>query len=83
MFYATLVALVVLFFGATILDPWLREHPLVFVVYWAACAWITILCVLLALFDLLLVRAQVRREIRRIAREKLPDGGNEDDSEAS
>jgi hypothetical protein len=71
MFYGTLTALIVLFVGSTVLDRWLRDRPFAFVVFWAACAWITILCVLLALLDLLLVRAVVRRERRRIEQEYL------------
>ena len=83
MFYGVLVALVILFVGYAVVDRWLYDHPLAFVAYWAACAWITLLCVLLAIFDLLLVRAQGRREIRRIAQEKLRNAGNDDDPEAS
>ena len=83
MFYGTLAALIVLFTGATVLDQWLRERPFAFLVYWAACAWITLLCVLLAIFDLLLVRAQARRELRRIAQENLRESANDDDSEES
>ena len=83
MFYGVLVALIVLFVGYAVLDRWLQDHPLAFVVYWAACAWITLLCVLLAIFDLLLVRAQGRREIRRIAQEKLRSERDDDDPEAT
>jgi hypothetical protein len=83
MFYGMLVALLILFVGYAVLDRWLYDHPVAFVVYWAACAWVTLLCVLLAIFDLLLVRLQARREIRRIAREKFQEAGNDDDPEAS
>jgi hypothetical protein len=71
MFFGMLGTLVWLFLGATVLDAWLRERPFLFVLYWLACAWVTLLVVLLALFDLLMVRAAARRERRRIAQEIL------------
>ena len=83
MFYGTLAALIVLFLGATLLDRWLRDRPFAFLAYWAACAWITILCVLLAIFDLLLVRAAARRERRRIEQEYLRRIHDDDDSQTS
>ena len=73
MFFAVIAALVLLFLGATFLDRWLREHPLIFLIYWAACAWVTLLAVLLALFDLLMIRAAAAREKRELAR-RLREG---------
>lgn len=72
MFYSVLIALVLLFAGATLLDGKLRAHPVAFLLYWAACAWVTVLAVLLAIFDLLLVRAAARRERRRMQGEHFP-----------
>ena len=72
MFYTLLAALLLLFAGATFFDGWLRARPWLFLLYWGACAWLTILAVLLALFDLLLIRAAARRERREIARSILP-----------
>jgi protein-S-isoprenylcysteine O-methyltransferase Ste14 len=69
MFYSVLAALVLLFIGATFLDEWLRERPLLFLLYWVACAWITLLAVLLACFDMLVVRARARGERRRLEAE--------------
>ena len=63
--------LVLIFAGSTFLWSLLREHPLVFLVYWAGCAWITLLAVLLAFYDMVKVRADVRRERRRLERELL------------
>jgi hypothetical protein len=71
MFFAMLGTLVWLFLGATFLDAPLRERPFLFILYWLACAWVTLLVVLLALFDLLQVRAAARRERRRLAAEML------------
>ena len=76
MFFVMLGALVMLFFGATFLDRWLREHPVLFLFYWLACAWTTLTAVLLALYDLLAIRAEVRRERRRLASEILEKKGD-------
>lgn len=71
MFYTVLGALVMIFAGSTflqaLLDP--KEHPILVLVYWAACAWITLLAVLLAFYDLVKVRAAARSERRRLERE--------------
>ena len=58
--------------GLTLLRPWLdpHEHPLRFILYWLACAWETVLVLLLALLDLLLVRAQARAA-RKALREQI------------
>lgn len=69
MFYGVLSALVLLFLGSTFLDAWLRARPLYFLGFWVACACLTLFSVLLALFDLLLVRAESRAEKRRMAEE--------------
>ena len=64
-------ALVLIVAGSTFLrdalDP--KERTIAFVLFWIACGWLTILAILLALFDLLIVRAQ-SREARRILREQ-------------
>jgi hypothetical protein len=64
-------ALALLIAGLTILRPWLdpHEHPWRFILYWLACAWETILMLLLAVLDLLLVRAQARAARKAIVRE--------------
>jgi protein-S-isoprenylcysteine O-methyltransferase Ste14 len=77
MFVLVLVALVLLFCGATFLATVLDPHgrPGWFIFYWVVCAWITVTAVLLAIFDLLLVRAQVREEKRALARKILEESG--------
>jgi hypothetical protein len=72
MFVTLIVAMVMLFLGSTFLQPLLspREHPGWFVFFWLACAWFTFTALLLALFDLLILRAQ-DRAARKILREKL------------
>ncbi len=66
MFYGVIVALVLLFVGSTLLWSFLRDHPLLFLGYWAVCAWITLLAVLLAIYDILRVRAEARLALRRM-----------------
>ncbi len=74
MFVIVLVAVVLLFCGSTLLASVLNPHerPGWFIFYWAVCAWVTVTAVLLAIFDLLLVRAQGRTAGRALA-EKLSD----------
>ena len=75
MFVLLLVALILLFVGSTflqgILNP--REHPAGFILFWFVCIWLTFTAFLLAIFDILLVRAQ-RRKLEKILRAGLaPD----------
>jgi hypothetical protein len=67
-----IVAMVLLFGGTTFLQPFLspREHPAWFILFWLACAWLTLLALLLAVFDLLIARIQARSG-RRVLRQKL------------
>ena len=57
-----LAAVIMVVAGLTVLRPWLNphEHPWRFMFYWFVCAWDTLLVLLLALLDLLLIRAQAR-----------------------
>jgi hypothetical protein len=59
---SVVVAVALATLGSTILKDALnpREHPVWFILFWLACAWMTVLALLLALFDLLLMRAQSR-----------------------
>ena len=66
------IALLLLVLGATVLAPWLnpRQHLIATLIFWLACIWLTLTALLLALFDLLVVRLQARR-VQRELREKL------------
>jgi hypothetical protein len=66
------LAILLLVGGLTFLRPWLdpHEHPWRFVLFWVACAWETLLVLLLALLDLLLIRAQARKA-RKLVREEF------------
>ena len=72
MFVLLLVALVLLFLGATFLRPILDPHqnPVRFILFWVVCIWLTFTAFLLAIFDILLVRSQ-RRKVERILRAGL------------
>ena len=77
MFVILLAALLMLFCGATFLLGALTEHPLAFICYWVACAWLTLSATLLALFDLLTIRAQAWRERQRLKAEIADSRENE------
>ena|SRR2546423_5352120 len=69
MFITVLVAMLMLFAGSSFLQGFLspHEHPVAFILFWVSCAWFTVAALLLAFFDLLMVRAQSRaakRELR-------------------
>lgn len=74
MVVTVLLAVIMLFFGTTFLEPFLspREHRGWFILFWLACAWLTLTALLLALFDILTLRAQ-ERSARKSLREKLDE----------
>jgi hypothetical protein len=76
-----LAAIIMLVAGLTVLRPWLNphEHPWRFILFWFACAWDTLLVLLLALLDMLVIRANARAAQRQF-REKF---GKPDDAESS
>lgn len=82
---SVIIALVLVIAGLTIFRPWLdpHEHPWRFILYWLACAWETVLVLLLALFDLLLVRAQARAAEKAFREQvsKPPAQGSSDETE--
>ena len=74
MFVVLVVALALLFLGSTFLRSLLNphEHPVCFIFYWLVCAWLTVTAMLLALFDMLVVRARARND-GKVLRNKLPE----------
>ena len=52
----------------TALNP--RDHPWLVILFWIVCVWLTFTALLLALFDLLIIRLEARRA-QRVLREKL------------
>jgi hypothetical protein len=65
-------AVILLLCGLTFLAPALspHEHPWRVIVFWMVCIWLTLTALLLAIFDLLMVRLQARRAERAL-RESL------------
>ena len=84
MFYNVLVLLLLSFVGATFLWTWLQAHPLFFVGYWGLCAWLTLLAVLLALYDMATVRLEAKQARRQLEEEMLkrnhPDSTHDPDT---
>jgi hypothetical protein len=82
MFGLVCAALGLLSGGATFLGPVLdpRSRPGWFIFYWFVCGWITATAALLAVFDLLLVRAQARAVKRALAEQiSAPPKANDAD----
>jgi protein-S-isoprenylcysteine O-methyltransferase Ste14 len=79
---AVVVALALVLCGATVLRQPLNphEHAVRFVLYWFACAWVTVLALLLAVFDLLMVRRDGRALRENLQRQFSADTNvNRDD----
>jgi hypothetical protein len=70
MFILLLVALLMLFAGSSFLSGAL-DTPMSFLLYWGVCAWLTLAALLLALWDILLLRAAARRERRKLEKHVL------------
>lgn len=68
MFVLLAMAVALLISGATFLQSLLspREHPGWFVFFWVACAWLAIAAMLLAIFDMLIVKRDQRRAEREL-----------------
>jgi Na+/melibiose symporter-like transporter len=68
MFFLLIGALVLLFCGSTLLQSILnpRERPGWFIFFWAVCAWLALTAMLLAVFDLMMLRAEARKAQRTL-----------------
>jgi uncharacterized membrane protein len=71
------LAVLMLLAGFTVFQSALnpREHPWFAILFWVACIWLTFTAMLLALFDLLIIRLEARRA-QRALREKLQSASN-------
>jgi hypothetical protein len=76
MFVVMLAALAFVFAGVTFLESTLRDRPFVFILFWAICGWLTLLALLLAVYDMLALRVQAARDRTKLKAEIL---GNHDD----
>jgi len=77
MFILLMAAMVMLFAGTTFLAGNLPV-PWGFVIYWFICAWMTVAALMLALWDILLLRIAARKERRRIAQEFIKEKKDEE-----
>jgi len=70
MFILLLVAPVLLVSGTTFLQTTLnpRERPIWFILFWIVCGWLTVTALLVAMFDLLIVKLESRRAQRVLRR---------------
>src|SRR5437588_9356849 len=77
MLYLLMLALLLLIAGFTFLQPPLkpRSHPWRVILFSIICIWLTFTALLLALFDLLILRLQTRRAERAL-REKFGAQGS-------
>jgi sugar phosphate permease len=76
------VAVAMVAVGLTPLRSWLepRDHAGRFIFFWFACAWITLTALLLALLDMLMIRARAR-QARKDLREDIPKRANPNSAE--
>lgn len=65
------VAVLLIVIGTTVLERIVaaRDHPLLFLLYWLACGWITVLVILLAFYDLLAIGREARGRSAALKRE--------------
>lgn len=80
MFALLLLAMLMVFVGTTFFEEAInpRQHAGWFVVFWCACAWLTITALLLAIFDILILRREtraMRKDLRARAAERHTDVG--------
>ena len=68
MLVLVIAALALVVAGSTVLQAPLspREHPVGFLLFWIICGWVTLTALLLAVFDLLMVRLEARRTERAL-----------------
>lgn len=79
MFFLLVTALVLLFLGSTFLAPLLnpREHFGWALAFWIVCVWLTLTALLLALFDLLMLRAAGRAAEHALRQSYTRDRGSD------
>ena len=79
MLYVIAAALGLAVVGGTVGFDTLRANLWVFIGYWLLCAFLTVLAVLLAIYDLLMLRLLARRVQRELdARMRAEAKGNEE-----
>ena len=80
MFWVMLAAMIMLFVGTVFIsDQWMRLNPWLAIGYWAVCGWLTLTGMLLAIMDMLVIRAIHRIARRRIESEMLKKSTEEEE----
>ncbi len=80
MFWITLAALLLVFLGATFIsEQWARANPWLAIGYLVVCLWLTVTILLLAIMDMLIIRAMHRAARRIIEREILRKGSKDEE----
>jgi hypothetical protein len=69
MFVLTGVALLLVVAGSTLMPISAADHPVFFIGYWFVCGWITLTALLVALFDILMVRRESRAQRKELQRD--------------
>ena len=79
MFWLIMAAMIMLFAGWVFMsEQWLHEHPWLYIFYWLVCIWLTLAGMLLALLDMLIIRATHRIARRKIEAEILKKDTHDD-----
>jgi hypothetical protein len=68
MFILIVAALLMVFAGSTFLSSFIAT-PWNFIVYWGVCAWLTLAAMLLAVWDIIMVRVAARRQRRELEKQ--------------
>ena len=61
MFAVAIAAMLMVFFGSVFLGS-KDENPWLVICYWLGCAWLTVLLLLLALYDMIALRSKIAAE---------------------
>ena len=68
-----ILGLVLLVWGTTWLSDYLVKHPILFVIFWAACAIFTGLAMINAMLDMMIMRRRTREEQIALAEKSFGD----------
>lgn len=87
MFYVSAGTMVAVYLGITLFDGFLGKHPLIFATYWLYCAGLVIFMLMLAIYDLALVKRELnvraKQELKEVLKEieETVRAGNQGDKD--
>lgn len=73
MFYVSAGTMIAVYLGFTLLDGFLAANPLIFTVYWLYCAGLVVFMLMLAIYDLALVKRELNTRAKQELQEVLND----------